>query len=1145
MKKIIVKTICAILMLAFTGLSSVFAQVNAPSIKSGVTFQWAAAQPNASSPAVLQSITIDGNVFDQFVIPSGYEMTQVGHNGHNQNRIQQNGVQVFSNSSNPGWNAAALAAFQDVNLNHYFESNTNGRNICNDFGAVAATDAQKQSLLYASGIPSNNGGFVAITERNANNCYHIAVYGEPNGGGPVQLLGQTFVVEGPTVFGPTFAPPAGASDYWLSGRVNENNGTIGIAIFKLSDLAPVGSTITRVQLTGATNDHGDGKFFIMQSYAVNESEVTPIDTVLNADAGENDNVPPGSTYTTVSGPSNGNLNLNADGTYTYTPNVGFTGPDSFVYQVCLPAPNNAVCDQATVNILVVTEPVAVDDSGSGLPGQPVTVDVLANDVPGTGVLIPSTVRIDGTANAGDPLTVPGQGQWTVNPVNGAITFTPQVGFNGNPTPIQYSVTDQYGLTTNLATVTVTYLVGPTANNDAASTPMNQPVTLNALANDTAGDAPLNPATLTFVPGTAPNPATVGTFTTDGSGNVTFTPVPLYTGPATVDYQICDTNGLCDTATITVTVTPVNGPTANNDSATTLMNTSVDVDVLANDSAGDAPLAPATLSLNPATAPNPATVGTFTINPNNTVKFTPVSQFQGVATIEYEICDTNGLCDTALITVAVASDGPVAVNDSATTFMNTPVNIEVLANDIPGDAALDPTSVTFVPGTLPNAATEGTFTVNNAGMVTFTPVNGYLGSVTVDYQVCQVVTAVTSGANRGLRGGSGIQSGLCDTATITVDVIPLPNPTANDDFATTEANEPVTVNVLANDLPGGAPLDPSTVVIVPGTEPNPATEGTFTVNPVNGAITFTPVNGFLGTVVSTYEVCNTAGFCDTALITIDVQVPAGPISNFFPAMGFGTLAFEDLWPGKGDYDFNDLVIDYQFEIVSNMNNFIEQVTGTFVIQAFGAAYQNGFGFQLPSAINAADLTVTGSSITEGYITLSANGTEAGQNAPTIIVFDNAYNEMAHPGGGAVGVNTEMSASYVTPKTITITIDFPSGIYTWNQLNIANFNPFLIVNMERGREIHLPGYMPTALANPAFFGTIEDATDLAQGRTYVTENNLPWAIHIYEKFDYPIEKQDIIWVHLKFVEWAESGGQTFQNWYQNLPGFRNQALIYKKP
>lgn len=79
----------------------------------------------------------------------------------------------------------------------------------------------------------------------------------------------------------------------------------------------------------------------------------------------------------------------------------------------------------------------------------------------------------------------------------------------------------------------------------------------------------------------------------------------------------------------------------------------------------------------------------------------------------------------------------------------------------------------------------------------------------------------------------------------------------------------------------------------------------------------------------------------------------------------------------------------------------------------------------------------------------------------------------------------------------------------------------------------------------FGTGEDSSDPNSGRFYLTDTNLPWAINIYEKFDYPIEKQEALWVYSKFAEWAMSGGAQFPDWYKNLSGYRNSSLIYVKP
>jgi LruC domain-containing protein len=210
---------------------------------------------------------------------------------------------------------------------------------------------------------------------------------------------------------------------------------------------------------------------------------------------------------------------------------------------------------------------------------------------------------------------------------------------------------------------------------------------------------------------------------------------------------------------------------------------------------------------------------------------------------------------------------------------------------------------------------------------------------------------------------------------------------------------------------------------------------------------------------------------------------------------------------------------------------------------GAGLENGFGFQLAEDIDQTTLTVTGSHITAGYITLDGNGVESGQSKTTIIVFDNANNEMTSPGG--IGVNTTPGLAYVTPVSIEIHIAFPADTYTSADLDIPNFNPFLIVNQNRGIEVHLPDYLPTDLVDDSYFGTVNDDSDPTIGNYYKTENNLPWAINIYESFDYPTEKTSIENAYLKFVDWATSSGGSFDDWYQDINGYRNESNIYVIP
>ncbi|MDP5093342.1 MAG: LruC domain-containing protein [Polaribacter sp.] len=265
-------------------------------------------------------------------------------------------------------------------------------------------------------------------------------------------------------------------------------------------------------------------------------------------------------------------------------------------------------------------------------------------------------------------------------------------------------------------------------------------------------------------------------------------------------------------------------------------------------------------------------------------------------------------------------------------------------------------------------------------------------------------------------------------------------------------------------------------------------------------------------------------------------PKLAFNNFFPSSNmFGTLAFEDLWPSKGDYDFNDLVVDYNFNRISNADNKVVSLEAKFIVRAIGASFQNGFGFSIPGVDPSRIASVKGTRYTEGYIKTNSNGTESGQRNATIIVFDNAWKQ----GYG----NTRPDQPFVVSDTIVVTIDLASPVDI-NTFGMAPFNPFIIVNKERGKEVHLPNYAPTDLADLSYFGTSFDNSQSAIGKYYKTKDNLPWAINFPSRFEYPIEKASIDVSHLKFINWVLSDGIEYKNWYKNESGFRNSSNIYNK-
>jgi LruC domain-containing protein len=254
--------------------------------------------------------------------------------------------------------------------------------------------------------------------------------------------------------------------------------------------------------------------------------------------------------------------------------------------------------------------------------------------------------------------------------------------------------------------------------------------------------------------------------------------------------------------------------------------------------------------------------------------------------------------------------------------------------------------------------------------------------------------------------------------------------------------------------------------------------------------------------------------------------------------FSTIAFEDLWPGMGDFDFNDMVVIMQYEIVTNADNELVDLNGKFRLMAAGASLNNGFAVAIDVAPDHV-ASVSGGSIAGSLINFDAKGFEAGHTNQTVWIVMDAINDL-YPGPDFL--NTVPELAYVETDTITVsmTLSTPQANF-----GIAPFNPFIFVNQERGKEIHLLDFPPTALVDPVYFGMWEDNSTPQTGKYYKTDSNLPWAIEIPVNFDYPIEKVDILQTHLKFAEWATSGGTLFPDWYLNLTGYRNQGNVYVKP
>lgn len=252
-----------------------------------------------------------------------------------------------------------------------------------------------------------------------------------------------------------------------------------------------------------------------------------------------------------------------------------------------------------------------------------------------------------------------------------------------------------------------------------------------------------------------------------------------------------------------------------------------------------------------------------------------------------------------------------------------------------------------------------------------------------------------------------------------------------------------------------------------------------------------------------------------------EFPSDPdivYSTHYPAQNvYHTLAYEDLWPTRGDYDMNDVIVTYNSTHFMNSANKVVKVIDRFKPLWSGGILDVGFAYQMGVPYTAVKSTTKTSDFVDNNFryTLNANGTEVQQSKATIMVFDNI---------------TEMGLTTGGPKpTFNFEIKFNSPV-TVSDLTTPPYNPFIIVNKNRGMEIHMPNYRPTDRADYNLFGTYDDRSNPGLNRFYVSTSEMPWGIIIpNDNFDFPIERESIIKYYPQFLPWAESFGAQYPDWY----------------
>jgi len=521
------------------------------------------------------------------------------------------------------------------------------------------------------------------------------------------------------------------------------------------------------------------------------------------------------------GPSDGVVTVDPDGTYEYTPDADFNGTDSFTYTV---TDTDGGTDTATVSLTISPvndAPVAINGTLNAVEDTPApgNVSVLADDIDGDllGYAV-STQAANGTV---------------VMTGSGAFTYTPNANFNGTD-DFTFTVFD--GSTTDTATVSISVAAvndAPVSSGGAIT--VNEDTSGNGLvtASDVDGD-PLTFALASYVGN--------GSVTVNPDGTFNYTPGLNENGTDSFTYTVSDGQGGSTTQTVNVTINPINdAPVAGNEVASGNEDTPIAGNV--SDSTSD--------------VDGDSLIHSVTVNPNNgtvamtgggAFTYTPNLNFNGTDAFQYTVSDGNGGTDTAVVslTVNAVNDAPTTAGGAITVTEDTPGNGVVTGSDVDGDP------LTFA---LVTNGSKGAATVNADGTFTYVPNADATGTDSFTYSV---------------NDGS-----LTNSSTVNVTITPVNDaPVAGAENATTAED-----TVLNDSLPAAADVDggAQTFALLAN-----ASNGSVTVNG-NGTYTYTPNANFHGTDSFTYTVNDGAGGSDTGTATITVTsvndpvVPTTPIA----------------------------------------------------------------------------------------------------------------------------------------------------------------------------------------------------------------------------------------------------------------------------
>ncbi|MBC7967581.1 MAG: tandem-95 repeat protein, partial [Fuerstia sp.] len=471
----------------------------------------------------------------------------------------------------------------------------------------------------------------------------------------------------------------------------------------------------------------------------------------------------------------------------------------------------------------------------------------------------------------------------------------------------------------------------------------------------------------------------------------------------------------------------------NDSATINEDSSVTLNVAANDSVG---LSPSSIELG--TSP---TNGTVTIGSNGNLTYTPNANFNGTDTFTYLIYGLDGDARTATVTVVVGAvdDVPLAANDAFTTNEDQPVTGTVATND----SGLGDGGLTFSQLSSP---VNGTLSWSSNGSFTYTPAANFSGTDTFTYRVTDA-------------------DGDTSTATVTITVNAVNDaPTTTNDSVTTD--EDTSIVLALGDFgtysdPEGTTIAGVRITALPAAGLLQFFNGTswaaVTVNQTvtaasitAGNFRFVPSTNQNGTPYTTvgFQVSDGSLFSTSRVLTINVTPVNDP-----PAVTDDSFTTNEDSPVVLSVLSNDSDIEGGTLAITQINGSAIVAGGSSIVVTNGTVSLNAAGTQLtfsPAAnySGAISFQYTVSDGTGGTATATVNGTVNPVNDPPVAVNDsNSTTENATTSGNVLTNDTDPDGDTLTVSAVNgVAGNVGSGVtgtnggtFTINSNGGYTFNP----------------------------------------------------------------------------------------------------------